>query len=77
MRSLALFSLPYFPSSKTALLTPFLQENRKIVLVAHLASMLCYIFSLFIPYLGSRPKRALKEVARLWNFLDFSDKTLE
>ena len=31
MRSLTFFSLPYFPSSKTALLTPFLQENRKIV----------------------------------------------
>ena len=77
MRSLAFFSLPHFPSSKTALLIPFLQENRKIVLVAHLASMLCYIFSLFIPYLCSRPKRALKEVARLWNFLDLSDKTLE
>ena len=71
MRSLAFFSLPYFPSSKTALLIPFLQENRKIVLVAHLASMLCYIFSLFIPYLCSRPKRALKEVARLWNFVGF------
>ena len=76
MRSLAFFSLPHFPSSKTALLIPFLQENRKIVLVAHLASMLCYIFSLFIPYLCSRPKRALKEVARLWNFLDFQTKPL-
>ena len=78
MRSLAFFSLPYFPSSKTALLTPFLQENRKIVLVSPiLASMLCYVFSLFIPYLCSRPKTALKEVARLWIFLNFSDKTLE
>ena len=66
MRSLAFFSLPHFPSSKTALLIPFLQENRKIVLVAHLASMLCYIFSLFIPYLCSRPKRALKEVEFFW-----------
>ena len=64
MRSLAFFSLPHFPSSKTALLIPFLQENRKIVSVAHLASMLCYIFSLFIPYLCSRPKRALKEVSK-------------
>ena len=35
MRSLAFFSLPYFPSSKNALLIPFLQENRKIVSVAH------------------------------------------
>ena len=31
MRSLAFFSLPYFPSSEPVLLTPFLQENRKIV----------------------------------------------
>ena len=48
MRSLAFFSLPYFPSSKTALLTPFLQENRKIVLVAHFGfNVMLYILVVY------------------------------
>ena len=48
MRSLAFFSLPYFPSSKNALLIPFLQENRKIVLVAHFGfNVMLYILVVY------------------------------
>ena len=48
MRSLAFFSLPHFPSSKTALLIPFLQENRKIVLVAHFGfNVMLYILVVY------------------------------
>ena len=77
MRSLAFFSLPYFPSSKTALLIPFLQENRKIVLVAHFGfNVMLYI--LVVYSLSMFPsKESFKEVARLWIFWNFSDKTLE
>ena len=89
MRSLAFFSLPYFPSSKTAFLIPLFQEIGKLCqlpigsdlfeniqfdlwfsdyLKKIKSNILC---SSFIPYLCFRPKRALKEVARLWIFVRF------
>ena len=71
MRSLAFFSLPYFPSSKTALLTPFLQENRKIVLVAHFGfNVMLYI--LVVYSLSMFPsKESFKGSCPVVNFFEF------
>ena len=47
MLSLTFSSLPFFPSSKTTFFYSFFSGNRKIVSVAHLASMSCtYILEL-------------------------------
>ena len=52
MRSLSFFSLPYFPPSKPALLTPFFRKIWKLFLVAHFGlNIVLYIlvgYSLFM-----------------------------
>ena len=71
MRSLAFFSLPHFPSSKTALLIPFLQENRKIVLVAHFGfNVMLYILVVYSLSMFSS-KESFKGSCPVVNFFEF------
>ena len=75
MRSLAFFPLPYLCFlSKPALLTPFLQENWKLFLVAHFGfNFIVYIlvgYSLFM----FPSKERFKGICPVVNLCEFSDK---